>query len=798
MNTVDTTTNYFTNNPNALTDTIFAIEGMFGQRMLYMGASYIYLSDALNPDAIDSRYTLKPSGNTNEINLWLKKLTNNVMILGTTKELYEITGTLNPNPDGTVDVSIIPLGERYPPISIDVVNYSGALYYIAADGLRVTGGSNSNNISPQLRHLFQSSFITKNPFFARHGVPSVAIYDGVGVNYSIAVANEKLYVVVPLLDSSRRIFVYDMSPNPSQLGIPMAGSWYLMFTDPAKLWTTQTGELLAAYGADAGNSIWILDYQSGSGVTAGGTQQGLPFRLRTVFDANGQPRNRKDTFTLKLIMDTGGRNVSVDIQKDGQGITETDETVWTNLGQFAAFGLTTIYIPLSQAQVTLGFRYSVQISDVNGVFTFKLYEMTIEYQERPEQLNYMRLLPTNLGTYSRKRVTSFAYVIDTLGNQVQFIPNFDGATSSYLDSFVTNTKQTHITYFTSETILTDVGGIFQGGPFEFYSVNLEETVSEKLPVPCEYLVIPPNDYGTPNRKRHTSYKFQILTRGANVTFRPTLDGNSTYPSAVFNTSVKQTVDYYFPAGDVIGTDIGGVLSGSVPFEFYGVVVPQKVETLPDRLLYYVLPNQNLGVASPKRFRTLPIVIDTRGQNVSFTPSVDGQPFPPQILRTNGKLTAFYLFNTDAFGTDIGGVFQAKTEIPFEYYEMQTPEDVEILPVQKLLDQLGPVRFDKIGKIFGMRVRLIMNGQTQSMPFTVYGDNSFVGPGQKLSQPLYAGTFPVNPGFDTTYEVQFPRNVNTNIVRIVLGPTLDTFHRYDVFIKVQVSGMPGTSKWVQVR
>src|SRR5665811_2157306 len=135
--------------------------------------------------------------------------------------------------------------------------------------------------------------------------------------------------------------------------------------------------------------------------------------------------------------------------------------------------------------------------------------------------------------------------------------------------------------------------VLSGGVFEYYGLNLEECVSEKLPSPATFLVIPPNNYGTPNRKRHTSYKFQILTRGANVQFTPLLDGVS-YTPATYNTLIKQTVDYFFTQsdGDVIGVDIGGTLKSltSTPFEFYGAIQPQTVELLPDRLEYLRIPN----------------------------------------------------------------------------------------------------------------------------------------------------------------------------------------------------------------
>ncbi len=133
---------------------------------------------------------------------------------------------------------------------------------------------------------------------------------------------------------------------------------------------------------------------------------------------------------------------------------------------------------------------------------------------------------------------------------------------------------------------------------------------------------------------------------------------------------------------------------------------------------------------------------------------------------------------------------------FEFYEMQTPEDVEILPTPKKYDQLGPMRFDKIGKIFGFRVRLIVNGSTTVMPYKVYGDDSESDPA--LNSIFYQGSFVVRPGIDNVYEIQFPKSVNTDICRLTLGPISDSFHRYDVLMKVHTSGMKGQARWMPIK
>ena len=105
---------------------IIGCEGLYNERMLYLSESFLYLSDQLNPDAIDQRYTLKLFGDITEKNLWIKKLTNNVLIAGSSKNLYEISGTLLSLPDGTLDATITPIGEAYPPLCYQVASSDGA------------------------------------------------------------------------------------------------------------------------------------------------------------------------------------------------------------------------------------------------------------------------------------------------------------------------------------------------------------------------------------------------------------------------------------------------------------------------------------------------------------------------------------------------------------------------------------------------------------------------------------------------------------------------------------------------
>lgn len=769
---------------SGISDTILSIVGPYNELILYMTFNAIYLSDSLDPDAIDSRYTIKISGDATEKNIWMRKITNNVIILATTKDLYELTGTFRPLPDGSIDINIIPIGENYRPLSESsdaVCGIAGALFYTAADGIRTTAGSNTQLISPQLKLLFEGE--------TRGGIAPVVITQY--VRYSIAIGKTRLYVTLPLQDGSSILALYDL----------ITQQWRMQYIDPVTVYVTQTDRVLLGFATSVNGMLsgQLFELDKGNGVTDvnGNILVGTPITFLTVYDANGQPRNRKDTFTLKLICDTGGNDCQVQIAKDGKNFQNIAPD-GSLTGYLNCNGLTTNYFRLDG--VTLGFRYAIKITDRAYLLKFKLYELTIEYDPRPEQVDYLRIPPNNLGTISRKRIVNYAFVIDTLGNPITFTPYIDNSNTGVLPatSIVnTPTKQTYIHYFTQEQIGTDVNGILSGGVFEFYSINLEEIISEKMPVPCEFLVIPNNNYGSPNRKRHSSYKFQINTRGANVVFTPKLDGTFGTPQT-YNTSEKRIVEYYFTV-DTIAREVGGTLSSNnsgIPFEFYGVIVPQTVENLPDRLEYYRIPNNNFGVAAPKRIRTIPLVIDTYGQNVLFQPIVDGLPDATgTIFNTNGKITVFHYYTFDSFGTDYGGQLTSQTSTPFEFYGFDKMEDVEILPVAKKFDQIGPLRFDRIGKIFLIRVRVIPLNGLNSIPWFLVNDTDVQIPGYG-SQSI-SGALIVNPGLDDVYEIQLPKSINTTNCRLVLGPTTQPFCRYDAQFKVSLSGMESDSQWIPV-
>jgi hypothetical protein len=196
-----------------------------------------------------------------------------------------------------------------------------------------------------------------------------------------------------------------------------------------------------------------------------------------------------------------------------------------------------------------------------------------------------------------------------------------------------------------------------------------------------------------------------------------------------------------------------------------------------------------------------MVINTNGYDVAFQPYVDGSIAwadnfnGPTIFNTNSKQTVFHYFNNDAFGIDFHG--ELKGAHPFEFYGMLKPEEVEALPVAKVFDQIGPLRYDKIAKLYAFRIRMI--SEDVQLPFQIFTNDQPTVPYNPTAGAAFEGIIPCVEFTDTVYEVTIPKNVNGTIFRFTFGGAGNRpFHRYTLQVKINLSGMQSDAKWVEVK
>lgn len=637
---------------NGIGDEIQGIEGPINGKMIAMTYRALYISDLFNPDSFDSRKVLLTAFNVGEVNQFVAKISDNFIVLGTTADIYELSGTWADLPDGTLDVTVRPLGVKQPPIAHGFAIDSNILFYMANDGIReLRGGTSGLVTGDNFRHLFKG--------IARYGVPGILMGFAESVSYRFASNQGKLYFTAYHTDATQSLFVYDFFKK----------YWYRWNTNAGSLFTEEDGTLLGGYGT---GELVILD----TGTQLKGNQL-QTINLRTTLYDGKMPYQRKDLFVLKLNIDTGGSSVDVLI-----GDESTNPVL---LGTISSNGLTEQFLLLNGTNHNLHKRFSLQITDHvgAGVLYFRLLDFSIDFDPRPIPLPFLRIAPDQYGVAGRKRIDEIPFVIDTLGHDVTVTPIIDNVAGS--TQLVNTSNKSRVSYyFTTQTYGTDIGYLLTAGGgflFEFYE-TLKPKMGEILPDPVKFYRIPSTNKGSTNRKRIYSYDFLIDTKGNNVTFTPFVDGVS-YPTMVVNTSEKTSVTYYFMA-EVLGTDIWGTLDGGANvFEFYGLDEEESkttLEILPDAARFHRIPFSNLGSISRKRIYSYAFIIDTRGFDVIFTPIVDGVSSPTAIVNTNGKTTFVYEFVAETIGIDIGGTLSGAHS--FEYYELdqrQTQTTFEVLP-----------------------------------------------------------------------------------------------------------------------
>jgi hypothetical protein len=760
---LNTPLNTFLASVGSITDEFLMMSDEYFERILFMTYKNLILSDRLNPDSYDTRQVIRTASNVGEKNLWMSKVSNSSYLLGTTNDIYEISGTLVDLPDGTIDVEKRSLGIRQPPISAAFWVDSNVLYYIAADGIRTVTWGISRLLSEELHSLWKG--------ITRYGVSGIDVRAGDVLPYKMCIAKSRLYILLYHKDGSSSVFVHDIQLK----------SWTRFYSNPTTLFAEEDGTLLGGYG-DGGlrvlDSTYLLD---------GTTFPQIHFR--TTAADGGMPMQRKDTYTLKLNIDTGGSNVNVYLGMDGGALTL--------VGTVNSNGLAEKFLDVHGAPFNLHKRYALQITDVGGagVAFFRLTDWTLDFDERPVPLSYMRVAPTDYGVAGRKRIFEIPFIIDTLNSPVVVTPTTDGNATLTSQNFTTADRAEAVYQVYAipgglvprDVYSVDVGMTIQaaaGQLFEFYQMT-KPRMLETVPDATKYYRTETTNLGSYQRKRFITIAFVIDTGGANVTVTPYVD-NVAKTAKVFNTPQKTTVFYIFTV-ETIGIDVFFTIDGGGnTFEYYSIDLESCVtEKIPPQAQYQVVPASNYGRASKKRIRTMPFTLNTFGQNVNAIAVVDGVQQTAQSINTPLKQTAFYYFSTDIFGTDYGLVIDGLGH-NFEFYNLERPTGVEDLPVGKLFDQIGPIQLDFYGKLIDFRIRCIA---AADLTYTVFMDD--------VAQVLPTNVITAIVNKDTVYTVKIPKYITGQVCRIEFLSAA-VFYRFDCKIHVNLSGNETDAKWVTVK
>lgn len=652
-------------------DNIVMMEGMYYDRISFMTSDKLFLSEAKNIDAVDSRHIFDVSGQRSEKNLWIKKIPGTGLLLGTTNDIYELRGTGIVLEDGTIDFSITPLGVSNPPISAAICSQDNFIVYMSNDGWRALTGTGSENITGHTHLLYNEQ--------DRFGIEAVFIGTNNLVQYDCAVSKGKLFTVITLKDGvNRRCYVYDFKKR----------AWYPYFINPVVLFTEEDGTILGGFG-DASN--FFLREIDTTNLLDGTTQQDIDFRTRYI--DGGTPNTRKDVQVVKIFADTLDSLVNIKIAKDGGTVVE-------DFGNHRFNGPTLLTLAPNTNKllgINLGKTFQLRITDAtSGVLAFTFLYWSIDYDSRPEQLNVVRIPPTNFGTAGRKRFYDLPFSINPLGNLTyKCTPILDGIQQpSLARTFIGNKdeKETQSIAFKSEIIGFELGIEVKvisptNGVFELHELIRPRAI-EILPDRQRFLRIIPTDLGNPSRKKVTRLALIIDTFGFSVTFTPLVD-EIEYPSVTILTNNRLPFIYYFKE-DVRGILIGGTLETTQDrhFEFHKIDIQNSLFQVLPLPAQFIRGETDYGTAARKRFSRISFICNFRGSTGKFSPVLDGSKQPVVSYTGIRKQTFDYFFLVDTIFRDLEYELDSSdNNLPFEFYGIFKPEILEILP--------EPLKFYKI-------------------------------------------------------------------------------------------------------
>lgn len=446
------------------TDKIYSIIGPIEGRWYYFTNQFMYPSDINNFDVVDISRGVRTCGSDNELFMWAIKVAEGYVLVGTTVDIYVLSGTFTTLPDGVIDIYYRPMVCQHPPIAKDATFANGLVYYLAADGWRSIGTSASTTellVAPSTDQLYNNvERYGYNPSSssASNFVPGSA-------RFPVVVTKNKLWCCVDdrieVWDFVRRYwrsFSYNLGGvgaiTKGLNGNPIAG--YLNDSIIREIDTTL---------------VFIdLNLQTVS-------------ILSPVFDAS-QSLNRCDLYTLKVRCSTGlGENLACSlILADGTNYFIGNASSYTELEQQIILDINNIIpFPTTTFQIYL-----------TGQFTrFLLSDIRVSYDSRPNQYTAMRIYNTNFGSAGKKRLRMWPIIIDTLGNDVvykPFVDNIQGV-SQVLNS---TDKTTVPVFYNFDAFGTDYGVLLTGGPFEFYEMGQPEIV-QALPGPKMYDQVGPQE-----------------------------------------------------------------------------------------------------------------------------------------------------------------------------------------------------------------------------------------------------------------------------------------------------------------
>lgn len=466
-------------NSTGLPDDILGVVGPVNQRMLYFTKNTLYFSEVNSPETYDPNRGIHYSDNSTgtEIFLWAKKVGDNIVLIGTTHDIYKLTGTFITLPDGSIDVYLRGLGTKFPSISLGCDVYNNGVCYMSSNGWRIgyADGTSELLVAINLDRLYRGNTIGANP-----GIP-IYIYPatdplGNALIYDCAVARDKLHCIMPSITANDPTQAFGIAGHVYDF---QRKYWRSGVNTFKRLFAQEDGALIGFDGNDG--KLKEIEYQFAK--TNDGTNRTITL-LFNIWDF-GLPRNRKDLLTLKLKAFTGATSSLTISYSIDNGAS------FTSLGALASTTLAEKFYDLSD----LAASKIIQFKITGTCADFTLSDITVDYEARPTQLTYVLVnrveLPSIDGKKFRPRV--WPLIIDTFSQNVTFVPIIDGSLGTAL-TINTDRKKLVNYFFKTDVVPTDLGYKLIGTSlFEFYGMLPPELV-QIFPTPKQFDQLGPEHF----------------------------------------------------------------------------------------------------------------------------------------------------------------------------------------------------------------------------------------------------------------------------------------------------------------
>lgn len=210
----------------------------------------------------------------------------------------------------------------------------------------------------------------------------------------------------------------------------------------------------------------------------------------------------------------------------------------------------------------------------------------------------------------------------------------------------------------------------------------------------------------------------------------------------------------------------------------------EYEPRPPIVKRVLFPYSNFGKAVRKKISTLPMVIDDLGSAVTINVRADEIVMDPQTYNPVDEPSTIYWNNTQDI-TAVDWEIEVLAPNGMEFWKLMPPEILQLFPMGKRIDQLGPFELDREGIVYMFRLRVYNEGAT--LHYIVYDQDNLL-----VEQDITTVA-----GKDTIYEEVLPKGVNAAVCKINLSS--DTiFYRFTLEIKVRLTGKETDERWILVK